>query len=143
MPRSVDDEVAIFHVRDGEVADAGSWVYAWLHVDGDRRVVYVGATRLPPGTRTWLHLHDPNPDIGRIAARYPAVMDEPLDVVAVRIPDGVSRQEAKSVLTARLAEEGLLSAHYVGDPPDAAAIASSGDQHVERILGHLREHVSH
>jgi hypothetical protein len=53
----------------------------------------------------------------------------------MRIPDGVSRQEAKRVLTARLAEEGLLSAHYVGDPPDAAAIAFSGDQHVDRVPG--------
>jgi hypothetical protein len=134
--------MAVFHIRDGEVADAGSWVYAWLRVGGDRRVVYVGATGLPPGTRAWLHLHDPNPDIGRIAARYPAARNEPFDVVAVRMPDGVSRQEAKSVLTARLAEEGLLSEHYVGDPPDAAATASSGDQQVERILGHVREHVS-
>ena len=143
MPRSGDEEVvAVFHVRDGELADAGSWVYAWLRVGGDRRVVYVGATGLPPETRAWLHLHDPNPDIGRIAARYPAAGDEPLDVVAVAMPEGVSRQEAKRVLTAHLTEEGLLSEHYVGDPPeDAVAIASSGADQVERILGHVREHV--
>jgi len=142
MPRSVDEELAIFHVRDGEVADAGSWIYAWLHVEGDRRVVYVGATGLPPGTRVWLHLHDPNPDIGRLAARYPAARNRPLDVVAARLPDDVSRKEAKSNLAARLATEGLLSEHYVGDPPDAAAITSAGEQEVERILSHVREHVS-
>jgi len=145
MPRSGDEEVlVVFQVRDGEIAGAGSWVYAWLRVGGDRRVVYVGATALPPGARAWLHLHDPNPDIGRIAARYPAAGDEPLDVVAVQMPEGVSRQEAKRALTAHLAEEGLLSEHYVGDPPEdvAAAIASSGAHQVERILGHVREHVA-
>ena len=144
MPWNEDeDDLAVFRVRDGEIADARSWVYAWLRVGGDQRVVYVGATGLPPGTRAWLHLHDPNPDIGRIAARYPAAGDEPLDVVAVRIPDGASRQEVKSLLTARLAEEGLLSKDYVGDPPeDAAASAPADDQQVERVLAYVRAHVS-
>jgi len=144
MPRTGnEDDLAIFHVRDGEIADAGSWVYAWLRVGGDRRVLYVGATGLPPGTRAWLHLHDPNPGIGRIAARYPAASDEPLDVVAVRVSEGASRQEVKSLLTARLAEEGLLSKDYVGDPPeDAVASASPDARQVERVLRHVREHVS-
>jgi hypothetical protein len=143
MPQNRSEDLADIHVRDGEIADVGSWAYAWLPVAGDRRVVYVGATGLQPDTRAWLHLHDPDPDIGRIAARYPAAGDEPLDVVAVRVPEDVSRQEAKSILTARLAEEGLLSERYVGDPPgDAVAVASSGAKQVERILGHVRNHIS-
>lgn len=143
MPLNGNEDVVVLHVRAGEVADAGSWVYAWLRVGGDRRVVYVGATVLQPGTRTWLHLHDPNPDIGRIAARYPAAADEPLDVVAVRVPEGVSRQETKLALTARLAEAGFLSEHYVGDPPvDPAAIAPSAVPHAERLVTLVRRHVS-
>jgi hypothetical protein len=137
------EDLTVFHVRDGEIAEGGSWVYAWLRVGGDRRVVYVGASGLQPETRTWLHLHDPDPEIGRIAARYPAAGEEALDVVAVRVPEGVSRQETKSVLTARLAEEGLLSERYVGDPPaDAAAVPSSGAEQVERILSYVRNHMS-
>jgi len=143
VPLGRDDDVVILHIRGGEIADAGSWIYTWLRVGGDRRVVYVGATGLQPETRAWLHLHDPNPDIGRIVARYPAVGDEPLEVVAVRLPDGVSRQETKLGLTARLAEEELLSERYVGDAPtDAAAITPDIAPHVERVVTLVRRHVS-
>jgi hypothetical protein len=135
------ENVVCLRIRDGEVAEAGSWVYAWLQVDTDRPVVYVGATGLQPGTRTWLHLHDPDPDVGRIAARYPEAMKEPLDVVAVLVPDGVSRQDTKIALTARLAEVGLLSERYVGDPP-AETVSGSPDvgRQVERIVTLIRQH---
>lgn len=143
MPLNGNEDVVVLHVRAGEIADAGSWVYAWLRVGGDGRVVYVGATGLQPGTRAWLHLHDPNPDVGRIAARYPAAGDEPLEVVALRVPEGVSRQETKLALTARLAEEGFLSERYVGDPPvEPAPIANSSAPHVERLVTFVRQHVS-
>jgi hypothetical protein len=137
------ENVVCLRIRGGEVAEAGSWVYAWLHVGTDRPVVYVGATGLRPGTRTWLHLHDPDPDVGRIAARYPAARKEPLDVVAVRVPDGVSRQETKIALTARLAELGLLSERYVGDTP-AETVAGSPDValQVERIVTLILQHSS-
>jgi hypothetical protein len=143
VPLSGDESVVVLHVRDGEIADAGSWVYTWVRVDGDRRVVYVGATGLQPETRTWLHLHDPDPDIGRIATRYPAALDEPLDVLAVQLPEGVSRQEAKIALTARLAEAGFLSERYVGDSPvDTAAVAPDTAPHVEHLVTLVGRHVA-
>src|SRR4051812_44484179 len=40
-------------------------------VDGERGVVYVGATGLHPAARAWLHLHDPDPEVGRAAALHP------------------------------------------------------------------------
>jgi hypothetical protein len=142
VPRD-DESVVVLQTRDGEIAAAGSWVYAWLRADGDRRVVYVGATGLPPQARAWLHLHDPDPDVGRIAARYPASSGEPLDVVAVRLPDHVSRQEAKLALTARLAEAGFLSESYVGDPPvDRAPVAPDAAPQVEHLVAVVRDHVS-
>ena len=89
MPPDADEDLVVLHVHGGEITDAGSWVYAWLRVDYDRPVIYVGATGLQPGTRAWLHLHVPDPDIGRVAARYPSALDEPLEVVAVQVPEGV------------------------------------------------------
>ncbi len=107
----------VLRVRDGEIADVGSWIYAWLHVGNDRRVVYVGATGLHPAVRAWLHLHDPDPDIGRVVARFPAAATDPLDVVALRLPDHLSRLDTKAALIVLLAEEQLLSPSYVGEPP--------------------------
>jgi hypothetical protein len=140
---SGDEDTVVIHVRDGEIADAGSWVYTWLRVGGDRRVVYVGATGLQPETRAWLHLHDPNPDVGRIAARYPMVAEERLEVFAIRLPEGISRQETKLALTAGLAEAELLSERYVGDSPiDIAATGPDVAQHVERLVSLVRRHVA-
>ena len=63
----------VLRVRGGELAGTGSWVYVWLRAgERDHPVVYVGGTGLPPAVRTWLHLHDSDPDVGRLAARYPA-----------------------------------------------------------------------
>ena len=59
----------LLRVRGGELESGGQWVYAWLASDG---VVYVGATALHPETRTWLHLHDEDPKIGRMRARFPS-----------------------------------------------------------------------
>ena len=83
-------------------------------------VVYVGATTLHPATRTWLHLHDEDPNVGRMRARYPELADEELDVLAFELPDGVDRQQVRHGAVARLAERGLLSDRHVCDPPREA-----------------------
>lgn len=108
----------LLRVRAGELESRGQWVYAWLARDG---VVYVGATALHPETRTWLHLHHHDPEIGRMRARFPALEVEELDVVAIELPDGVDRQQVRHGAVALLAERGLLSGRHVCDPPLAAA----------------------
>ena len=104
-------------VRAGELVDQGAWVYAWIAGDG---IVYVGATALHPATRTWLHLHDENPEVGRMLARFPTVAEEELDVLAHELPEGVDRQQVRHGAVGRLAELGLLSERHVCDPPLAA-----------------------
>src|SRR4051812_27166000 len=86
-------------------------------VDGERGVVYVGATGLHPAARAWLHLRDPDPEVGRAAALYPDAAHAPLDVLAQRLPAQVPPCAVKAALIARLAAGGLLSAGYVGAPP--------------------------
>ena len=113
----MDADALLLRVRRGELEGAGSWIYAWLRCEGDRKVVYVGSTGLHPATRAWLHLNDPDPAIGRVAARLPGVATEPLDVLALRLPPHVSRQDAKAALIERLAELDLLSPDYAGDSP--------------------------
>ena len=110
------------HIRGGDLADSGSWVYVWL-LEG--HVIYVGTTGLPPEVRTWLHLHDPDPGIGRVKARYPGLGADSLDVIAFRLPDSMSRSEVKVAVIAHLSAAGLLSEHYVGDPPQRK---SMGDE---------------
>jgi hypothetical protein len=128
-------ELLVLRVRDGEVADAGSWVYAWV---GDSGVVYVGATGLPPTTRTWLHLHDEDPNVGRLRARYPDSAREELDVLALRLPEGVDRQEVKHAVVTRLGERGLLSERHVCDPPAAVPSSAAADRLVDAVAEHLR-----
>ena len=86
------------------------WVYAWLGVEG---VVYVGATALHPAARTWLHLHDEDPNVGPMRARYPELATEELEVVAVDLPADVDRQQVRHGAFALLAERGLLSDRHV------------------------------
>jgi hypothetical protein len=89
-------------------------VYVWRHASG---VLYVGATGLHPAARTALHLHHPDPDVGRVRARYPELAGDAIDVVAVAVPPGVSRRDVKACLIGILAQAGRLSAAYVGDAP--------------------------
>ncbi|MFJ2032067.1 hypothetical protein [Streptosporangium sp. NPDC087985] len=110
------------HIRSGDLTDSGSWVYVWLF---EGHVIYVGTTGLPPEVRTWLHLHDPDPDIGRVKARYPGVGLDSLDVIAFRLPESMPRPEIKAAVIAHLSATGLLSEHYVGDPPQHK---STGDE---------------
>ena len=140
MSATDDQTLSVLHVREGAISDTGSWVYVWLRVDGDRRVVYVGSTGLPPEVRTWLHLHDPDPDVGRLAVRYPSVQTHPLDVIALPISPHESREEVRAHLAAALAREGLLSEAYVGDAPGVPD--PSGATQVEAIVAYVREHVS-
>jgi hypothetical protein len=128
-------DLLILRVRNGELADAGSWVYAWV---GDTGVVYVGATGLAPATRTWLHLHDEDPNVGRLKARYPDSATEELDVIALRLPDGVDRQEVKHAVVTRLGERGLLSERHVCDPPAAVGPSAAADRLVDAVAEHLR-----
>lgn len=118
------------HIRDGDLADPGSWVYVWL-LEG--RVLYVGTTGLPPEVRTWLHLHDPDPDIGRVRARYPGIGADPIDVVAFRLPGSLPRSEVKVAVIAHLGAAGLLSAHYVGDPPQHGPVGDGLSPLLHRI----------
>jgi hypothetical protein len=130
-------ELLVLRVRNGEVADAGSWVYAWVGASG---VVYVGATALPPAARTWLHLHHEDPNVGRLRARYPDSGHEELDVIALRLPDGVDRQQVKHAVVRLLGERGLLSERHVCHPPAevASSMASDADPLIEAIAEHLR-----
>lgn len=110
----------ILHVRDGELEDSSSWVYVWLRSRAPREIVFVGATSLPPAARVWLHLHDKDPEIGRIASRYPAAggdLREPLDIVAFPVPEGVHRRAVRDALIAKLAATGQLSPLYCGFAP--------------------------
>ena len=103
-------------VRDGEL-EAEAWVYAWTGAEG---VVYVGATGLHPATRTWLHLHDEDPNVGRMRARYPQLASEELDVIAVQLPAG-----------------GLLAERHVCDPPLAVEPHPETDTFVAAVAEHL------
>jgi hypothetical protein len=126
-------ELLVLRVREGELADAGSWVYAWVGASG---VVYVGATGLAPATRTWLHLHDEDPNVGRLRARYPDSAHEELDVIALRLPEGLDRQEVKHAVVTRLGERGLLSARHVCDPPAAVSASIEADRLVDAVAAH-------
>jgi hypothetical protein len=122
-------------VRKGELESGGQWVYAWLARDG---VVYVGATTLHPETRTWLHLHDDDPNVGRMRARYPELAQEELDVLAFELPAGVDRQQVRHSAVARLAEQGLLSERHVCDPPHEAEPSAETQRFVAALAENLR-----
>ncbi|TDE12985.1 hypothetical protein [Jiangella asiatica] len=113
----MDNEAILLQVRDGELVGVGSWVYVWLRPGPDQPVIYVGSTGVPPVVRTWLHLHDADPDVGRVAARYPAAAHEPMDVLAFPVPRHLERAAVKAALVDLLDMRGLLSEFYVGDQP--------------------------
>jgi hypothetical protein len=120
-------------VRSGELAGE-AWVYAWARSDG---VVYVGATGLHPATRTWLHLHDEDPNVGRMRARYPTLGAEELDVLAHELPAGVDRQQIRNGAVSALAARGLLSERHVCDPPLPAEPHPETDAFVAALAEHL------
>ena len=122
----------LLRVRGGELAVGRQWVYAWLARDG---VVYVGATALHPETRTWLHLHHDDPEIGRMRARFAELGGEELDVVAVELADGVDRQQVRHGAVTALAERGLLSERQVCDPP----LSFPASPETERFVAEIEE----
>ena len=116
--------------RAGELEPGPQWVYAWLAHDG---VVYVGATRLHPETRIWLHLNHDDPAIGRMRARFDGLAAEDLDVVAVELADDVDRQQVRHGAMALLAERGMLSGRQVCDPPLPAEPTSQAEELVAAV----------
>jgi hypothetical protein len=115
-----------FEVRASEVVVPGvTWVYAWCETaDRPARVVYVGATRLHPAARAEKHLRDPDPEVGRIRARFAAAggdLAQPLTVHAVAIEEGGRRALVKARAIALLSDRGLLSPRWCGDAPAAPA----------------------
>jgi hypothetical protein len=124
----------LLRVRAGELESGPQWVYAWLARDG---VLYVGATALHPETRTWLHLHHDDPEIGRMRARFPDLSGEELDVVAVELPDGVNRQQVRHSAVTELAERGLLSERQVCDTPLGFPSSPETERFVAAIAARL------
>jgi hypothetical protein len=138
-PLRSGDDLVVATIREGDV-QGGSWVYAWVRVEGDLRVVYVGATGLHPMTRAWLHLHHDDPSLGRVRALLPQAATEPFDVLAVRVPPHVARAAVKTALIARLAGEGLLSDAYVGDLAETPADAVAAE-HANLLVRAIGAHV--
>ena len=138
---SAGAEFVLVCVHDGELNEE-NWVYTWIDADG--AVVYVGATGLDPRTRVWLHLHDPDPEVGRMSARFERLADAPLEVLAMRVPDELSRAEVRDVLGERLREERLLGEDAITDhlqlvleaTPEAREVA---DRYIARLRVYLEQ----
>ncbi|MEM9131680.1 MAG: hypothetical protein AAF962_21450 [Actinomycetota bacterium] len=79
-------------LTDGAFAPA-SWVYLWRRPSGE--VLYIGATGLPPAVRTWLHLSDVDPAIGRVAAEVPEALTGEIEVCGFAVPTGIDRQAVR------------------------------------------------
>jgi hypothetical protein len=115
-------------------------VYAWIDEAG--LVVYVGATGLDPRTRVWLHLHDPDPDVGRMAARFGRLSATQLDVLALTVPEEMSRADVRDALGARLADEGLLAEDAITDHLQLPLYSSAETVEVaERFVARLRSYL--
>lgn len=138
----MEDEAVLLQVRDGDLVGIGSWVYVWLRPGVGRPVVYVGSTGVPPVVRTWLHLHDSDPEVGRVRARYPDAAREALDVLAFPVPPPLSRAAVKSALVERLEARGLLSDQYVGDQPALLTargnVGPAADWMAQQVVAHSR-----
>ena len=136
---AADGEFVLLRVRDGELSEGENWVYVWLD---DVGVVYVGATGLDPRTRTWLHLHHPDPEVGRLRARFDRLGTAELEVLAMRVPDGVTRADVRDALGVRLADEGLLTEDAITDHLQLPLTASEESQALaERLVARVRSHV--
>jgi hypothetical protein len=137
----VENDLTLLRVRGGELADTGSWVYVWVKAGArERPVIYVGATGLPPAVRTWLHLHDDDPDVGRLAARYSGSAHEELDVLAFPVPEPLARPLVKAAVIQRLHRLGLLAERYVGDPADSQPSPGEMAETTERVVAAVLAH---
>ncbi len=86
-----------FRIRDGVLADEGSWLYVWRRPDTGE-IVYVGTTGLPPVVRAWLHINDNDPSIGRIRAVQPDALSGDIVVHAFRVRPDLDRRDVKRAL---------------------------------------------
>ena len=82
-------------IVEGEIVGGGDWVYVWMDAVG---VVHVGSTALDPSVRTWLHLHDDDPEIGRIRAQRPDLLTSDSTVRAFRLRPGIDRRSVRDAV---------------------------------------------
>ena len=128
-------EMVRFGIHQGVIEEAAeSWLYVWTLTE-TTGVVYVGGTGLPPHLRTWLHLHSDDPDVARIAHRYPEALFTSFEVIAGRLPDELDRASSKEELIRHLHAQSLLDERYVGDPP----VPGGGDERVVEAVRPLVE----
>lgn len=106
------------YIDDGMLVST-NLVYAWVHRDPPRKVLYVGATGLPLGARTWLHLNHDDPEIGRIRASHPDALTGPVDVIGFELDEALDRAAVKAAVIALL--NGSQPVADIGDAELAAA----------------------
>lgn len=123
----------IVRVRQGEVRPSGSWLYVWIDVH-EASVAYVGGTGYDPELRAYLHLTSEDVSFGRVRASVPRYRERDFDVLAVALPEGVSRPDAKRALVAALAAAGLAEGDEAAD-----RMPSVTDSIIESIGHHLAE----
>ena len=133
----VTERPRVVHVQQGEIQSYESWVYVWIELNS-RRVIYVGSTNLNPELRSWLHLHDANPDIGRIIARRPSASEEDFDVLVYSVPHSLSRASVKKFLIQRFSESEQLSRDYIGEPSGESEVSFDVSDLVEAIIEDFR-----
>ncbi len=129
-------------VRDGEIDDAGSWLYVWA-LTGRAAVIYVGATSLPPALRAWLHLHHSEPSVARIADRFAGALAESFEVIACTIPGDLPRREAKAELISQLDRRHMLAEGYLGDPPDQLPRSEHIRRCIHAVVAHIEASFAH
>lgn len=117
------------HIEDGSL-DPTNIVYVWIQGGPPSAVVYVGATSLPLAARTWLHLNDSDPEIGRVRARHPEALSGALDVLGFELDPTIDRRAVKEAVTALLR----------GAPPPTTTSQVALDA-ATRIVAELREHL--
>lgn len=125
-----------FSIEAGEIIDTGSWVYVWVESDDSDGVLYVGATGVHPAVRTWLHVTDDDPAVGRVAARYPPLESTDVTVYAFRLDESLDRQAVKRAIIDLTDAQGIRSAAYFGDDTggtDCAAAQAVATDVVDRI----------
>lgn len=85
----------------------------------------------PTVVRAWLHIHDDNPDIGRIRAQHPELLSGNIMVRAFQIRPDLDRREVKTWVVSLLAEPAT--------PPDDATPEQLCAHHIAAILrnGHV------
>ena len=126
-------EKRLITVRQGNVSPTGSWLYVWVDT-ADGAIAYVGATGFDPELRAHLHLTSDNPDHGRVRASVPRFQERDFDVLAFKLPENVSRSEAKAALVGQLAG----GDHKAAKNRDAGLLTGV----IVPIIGALKSHRS-